>query len=65
MAAGSVGRRNLGGCMENPRNLWIHIDELVSFDGDPLVSIVYLLFYPVSEWITYDAVGYVADVGPF
>ena len=64
MAAGSVGRRNLGGCMENPRDLRVHIYELVSLDGKPLISLINRLIHPSFEWVTNYAVGNVADIRP-
>ena len=51
--------------MEDPRDLRVHIDVLVSLDGKPLVSLVDRLFNPFSEGLANDAVGNVADVRSF
>lgn len=51
--------------MEDPGDIRVHIDVLVSLDGEPLVSLVDRLFNPFSEGLADDAVGDVADVRPF
>jgi hypothetical protein len=50
--------------MEDSRDLWVHVDVLVALDGDPLVTLVYLLVHPIPEGLADDAVSNIADIGP-
>ena len=61
MAAGALGRGDLRGGLVDSRDLWVHVNVLVSIDGDSLVSFVDLLIYPVLEGLADDTVGNIAD----
>ena len=63
-AACSFSGGYLRGSLEDSRNLRIHIDELVAFDSNFLVSVVDSIINPLLEGLSNDTIDEVAEVLP-
>ena len=50
--------------MEDLRDLWIHVDELIALDGDLGVPLVDAVIDPFLEGFANDAIDEVAEVAP-
>ena len=50
--------------MEDLGNLWIHLNHVVSFDGNLLVPLVHLVIDPILEFLAHNGMDHVSEVSP-